>query len=255
MMIEVLKELAAKFQPDLLQVMRKELAGSDLKLLNYVFATYYQEGKVAGRWYDPYHILLSTHFAAQLERTNDLVSPLIIPGIILHDLGYCAFSAEDRASRTNWDDAAMRVIHMQKGAAVAAKSLVEVGGYNAFEIGIIVEMDATHDNWILGISTEDPDCLALMDADKIFVMSFISFYKDWAGEEGKNLSVQEFFDSRRESFYRGKHSLSTSLAKQWRDRQLEARWQEIQQNILKDETSFRQYAERYIRSEIAAGRG
>lgn len=248
--IEVLKELIAKFQPELFQLVGEQLEGRERKLLDYIFATYYQEGKVMGRWYDPYHVLFSTCFALALERTDEKILPLIVPGIILHDIGYCALQ-----DKTNLNNPWGRILHMQEGSAMAAKSLVLVGGYNPYEIGIIVEMDATHDNWILDIQTEDPDCLALIDADKIFVMSFISFYKDWVGGEGEGLSVEEFFDSRRRSFYEGKHSLSTKLAKQWRDKQFEARWQEIQSDILKDENSFRQYVEKHIRAELAAGRG
>jgi len=248
--IEVLKEAAGKFLPALVQKVRETLEPRDLKLFDYVFERYYLKDKIMGRWYDPYHILFSTCFALALERTDEKISPLIVPGIILHDIGYCALP-----DKTDLNNPQGRILHMQKGAAITAKSLAEVGDFNPFEIGIIVEMVATHDNWILGIQTEDPDCLALIDTDKIFVMSFISFYKDWVDEEGKNLSIQEFFDSRRDSFHKGKHSLSTKSAKEWRDKQFGARQWEIQNDILNDENSFRKYVEGHIQSEIAAGRG
>ncbi|MFH1423789.1 MAG: hypothetical protein ABIG29_02440 [Candidatus Nealsonbacteria bacterium] len=251
--IKALKEVSAKFQPDLFQVVKKELSVSDLKLLDYVFTTYYPEGNTKGRWYDSYHVLLSTHFAVQLERTNDLVSPLIIPGIILHDLGYTVLPD---GSKKNWSTGQNRILHMQEGAAVAAKCLAEMGCYNPFEIGIIVEMVATHDNWILGIPTSDADILALVDADKVFIMSFLSFFKDWVSEIGHpaDLSLQDFYRLRQDLFYQAQVPF-TGLAKLWRERQFKARWQEIQQDILRNETSFRQYAERHIRAELRAGRG
>ncbi len=219
--IEVLKEAVVRSQPELFQLVRERLDDRGQKLLDYVFEQYYLGDKMMGRWYDPYHVLYSTRFALVLERTDEKISPLIVPSIILHDIGYCAL-----LDKTNLNNSQGRILHMQEGAAIAAKSLAEIGGFNPFEIGISVEMVATHDNWILDIPTTDPDRLALIDADKIFVMSFISFHKDWVGEEGKNLSIQEFFDSRRHSFYGGKHSLSTKLAQQWRDKQFEARQKE-----------------------------
>lgn len=246
--VGTLRGVVTKFLPELVQKTRETLRSRDLKLFDYVFGQYYLKDQITGRWYDPYHILLSTCFAVRLVKTEKGISPLIVPGIIMHDIGYCAINLADLLS------AETRITHMQEGAAISAEALVRVRGFNANEIGIIVGMVATHDNWILNIPIADSR-LALTDADKIFVMSFISFYKDWVGGEGKNFSVEEFLDSRRHSFCEGKHSLSTKLSQQLRDKQFKYRQQEIQNNVLKDENSFRQYAEEHVRAELEAGRG
>ena len=252
-MLDVLKELAEKFQPELFQRVRKELEPRESRLLDDVFETYYQKEKSRSRWYDPYHVLSSTIFAVHLRESDEPVSPLIVPAIILHDIGYIVLPDE---AKEKWNVAQNRILHMQEGAAIAAKSLAQIDLYNPFEIGIIVEMVATHDNGYLGIKTRDQDCLALRDADRIWVMHLISFYKDWISKrrEKEDFSLQDLISQREISFYKEEIPF-TNLAKQWIDRQLQIRGQEIQDSICHNENIFREYAESHIQSEIVAGRG
>ena len=137
---------------------------------------------------------------------------------------------------------------------------------------------ATHDNPIINISTEDPMRLAVIDADRVLVMHFLSFWKDWIGKEDPSLI--SFFRSRLTHFYDENDSLPwnwwkiprlsekereklvaarkppyTDLGRQWRDKQFKARWQEIQANIIKDEATFREYAEEHLRKEIEHFKG
>jgi len=246
-LIAALKELTEKFQPKLFHKVREELNYREVNLLDYVFEYYYPKDKISGRWYDPYHVLFSTGFAFELTRTNQSISPLITPAIILHDIGYSALTNEAKA---NWNASQNRIIHMQEGAGMAAKALVHVGGFDGDEIGNIVGMVASHDNLILGIQTNNPLRLALIDADRIWVMHFISFWKDFASETGhaEDLSSQDLFKIRQPQFYNNiiPH---TSLARQWRDRQFKKRIKEIQGKILEDRSIFQKYAEKAINSK------
>lgn len=270
-LISLLRELAEKFQPELMGRVRTALQSWELRLLDYVFENYYQKENLAGRWYDPYHILFSTYFATQLRKAQKEVSPEIVPAAILHDIGYYAVDKE------NWSDPKTRITHMQEGAALSARILLRVGGFSPNEIGTIVGMVATHDNGYLGIPTADPDRLALRDADRAWVMHLLSFYKDWLSRlsKKKGFSTLGLFGSRLASFYSESEPFPeswgkvekiteedrqqreipfTELAKQWRAKQFGARWQEIQQNILADKDTFWQYAEEHIRTELEAGR-
>ncbi len=119
-MMEVLERTADKFQPELFQRVRRELNARDLRLLDYVFKHYYQKDDVGGRRLDPYHILFSTHFGVQLVKTDKQVSPLIIPAVILHDIGYRLLTNKAKA---NWNAFQNRIIHMQEGAALSAQIL------------------------------------------------------------------------------------------------------------------------------------
>ncbi|MDO8663891.1 MAG: hypothetical protein Q7K28_03635 [Candidatus Wildermuthbacteria bacterium] len=293
-LIDTLQKIAKNFQPQLQKKVKnglKELgAGRELKLLNHIFKHYYQK-KGLGRWYDPYHVLLSTGFAIQLVKIDKRVSSLIVPAIILHEVGYCALGNDQ-----DWRTIHSRITHMQEGAAISAKILASLGDYNPKEIGIIIGMIATHDNGYLGIPEKDPQRLSLRDADTIFVMSFISFYKDWFSIMAKqeSFSLSDLLTARQTSFYnkpspnfsgskgsmakedkssssssprlpnnggqgsiieQRRHLPQAAMAKQWMARQFEVRQKEIQDNIIKDKDTFWQYAVRYIRDEIESGRG
>lgn len=241
-----LKELAKGFQPGLLRKLRKGIYRRELNLLDYVFERHYREDVVSGRWYDPCRIIFSASFALELVKTNRCVSPLIVPAIILHDIGYYAIPDRD----SNWNASQNRIIHMQEGAALSSEILVRVGGYDARQIGIIVGMVASHDNLILDIPVKDPVRLALIDADRAWAMHFISFWKDFASEAGqaKDLSPLELLDIRQKQFYENIIP-NTSLAKQWRDKQFKKRLKEIQDNIIKDKNIFWKRTEKAINSK------
>ncbi len=156
------------------------------------------------RWYDPYHILFSTDFALSLVQEEKL-DPLIIPGIILHDIGY--FALEDKSQ---WSSKESRITHMQEGVPLAAKVLCE-NGFDPSEIEKILGMISVHDNPYIGLSIhgkdskERKDRLGLRDCDRIWVMHLLSFYKDLtAKSEGGGLS-KEFLHDRMTQFYGWEH--------------------------------------------------
>lgn len=246
-LMAALKELVKRSQPKLFHKIREELNPREVNLLDYVFEHYYRKDKISGRWYDPYHVLFSTGFAFELVRTNQRTSPLIIPAIILHDIGYSALTDEAKA---NWNAFQNRIVHMQEGAGMAAKALAHVGGFNGDEIGDIVGMDASHDNLILGIPTDSPMRLALIDADRVWVMHFISFWKDFVSETGhaEDLSPLDLFQIRQPQFY-SNIIPHTSLARQWRDKQFKKRLKEIQGGIMQDRSIFQKYAEKATNSK------
>lgn len=161
------------------------------------------------RWYDPYHILFSTGFALKLVEAihqkndnydislklkdddgNDIIHDirLIVPAILLHDVGYYAV-----ADKSLWSGAKSRITHMQEGTAKAAYIIaknVPNDGNDAFEpdeIQEIIGMIAVHDNpYVKEIELplgHNPLRLAMRDCDRVWVMHFLSFYKDWLSKE------------------------------------------------------------------------
>lgn len=280
--IEVLKEITRKHYTKSWQRVRKELRGRDLRLLDYVFEHYYGKDKEIGRSYDLFHIPDCTYFAVQLIKTDETVSPLIVPVMMMHDLGYLVLGKDISVVSQH-----ERIRHMQEGPGMAVEALIKVGGYEAEEARIIVREVATHDNGILGIPTRDPLSLAVIDADRTLVMHPLSFYKDWVGKDWiveksqqNDLSLLALFKSRLVHFYDkddpfperwgGVPKLSieerekmvaarkpsfTALAKEWRNRQFEDRWQEITDDITRDEVTFRRRVEESVLSELKAGSG
>lgn len=266
-LIEVLKEIADEFQPKLFGQLKKKLDEKESEILDRLFESYYRKDKIRGRWWDPYHVLLSATFAVEMDRTTPLAS--VVPAILLHDIGYYAIEDKD-----NWDASQSRIIHMQEGTGPSAEILI-LCGYSPREIKTIIGGIASHDNEYLGIKIKDSYRLGLRDADRAWVMHPLSFYKDWTLKKKKNsdFSLLDLLRKRVASFYDSKETLPvsilslceinsglsrppyTDLAKQWRNEQFKCRWQEIQDNITEDEEIFRKSIEKHIRAELEKGRG
>ena len=103
---------------------------SELYLRDEIAAIYHRvfcdfEKPDDSRWYDPYHILFSTSFALRLVQASKDSIPrieLIIPAVLLHDVGYYAVP-----DKTQWSGEQSRIVHMQEGAARSARVLWECG--------------------------------------------------------------------------------------------------------------------------------
>jgi len=272
-MLDVLKELAEKYKPQLVEKVREELRGFHpryLRMFDYVYKEFYSE-VVLGRWYDPYHISQATLFTVQLVKRKEAPEINIVKAIG-HDNGYRLL-----ADKEAWTSSHSRILHQQEGAAVMAELLAESKEFSANEIGRVVRDVGKHDNGYLGILAQDPELLALIDADRAWVMHPLSFYKDWLSKIGKgeDLSLLELFQSRLTSFYGYREVYPsewgkiekpdkedavqfppfTKLAREWRDRQFKARFQEIQNSIARDAAIFRKTITSHIETELKAGRG
>jgi len=264
-LLDILKDLAESFGPEITNKARSRVKRSspeNLRLFDYVFGSYYQS-IISERWYHPYHVAYSTLFAVELVELKE-ASSLVVAAIILHDIGYYS----PLVDKENWTSRNSRIIHMQEGAGMAAEILSEITVFKAKEIGKIVGMVASHDNGYIGISTTDRDRLALRDADRIWVMHPLSFYKDWLSKKskGEKITLADLIRSRRVSFYQesapdadaeDKISFSpfTCLAREWRDRQFNQRLAEVQNNITASPGELRRAIEGNIKSELAFGRG
>lgn len=281
--IKALREMIDMFLPELVQKVRENLGLRNLALFNRVFESFYCIEEVSGRWYDKYHIPLAVLFASKAVKLGQ-VPPETVPAIILHDIGYAFIDPDLKNRGEDKEDLEVvrlsRILHMQKAAGPAAKIISENGNFSPDETGSIVDVVVSHDNGCLGLPIEEnPLFLAVRDADRTFVMHFISFYKDWlsiAGQrpdftpldlyrsrlvtfyESDQLSPHIWFSEERfteEDKFNTQRAPYAPLAEEWRDTQFAACWQELNQNILRSETVFRQYAKEHIQAELMAGRG
>jgi hypothetical protein len=143
------------------------------------------------RWYDPYHILFSTSFALRLVQALKDSIPrieLIIPAVLLHDVGYYAVP-----DKTQWSGEQSRIVHMQEGAARSARVLWECGNrLKPEDVEAIVGMVAVHDNPYIGLPIGQTRLRrALRDCDRVWVMHALSFYKDWHHKKANYLASSE----------------------------------------------------------------
>lgn len=186
----------------------KQLAG--LRLGDEIAAIYHRvfcdfQNPNSSRWYDPYHVLFSTGFALKLVNVlRDSIPQveLVIPAILLHDVGYYAVQDE-----TLWSGKESRIVHMQAGAARAAHILWQCGRrLEAEAVEAIVGMVAVHDNPYVGIPIgQAPLQQAVRDCDRVWVMHALSFYKDWHHKKGdyqaRSEGIEGFLADRTIQFY------------------------------------------------------
>jgi hypothetical protein len=186
----------------------RQLAG--LRIGDEIAAIYHRvfcnfENPNSSRWYDPYHVLFSTGFALKLvQELRDSIPQveLVIPAILLHDVGY--YAVQDK---TLWDKKESRTVHMQEGAARAARILWQCGRrLEAEAVEAIVGMVAVHDNPYVGIPIgQAPLRQAVRDCDRVWVMHALSFYKDWHHKQEQYLArsegIEDFLADRTVQFY------------------------------------------------------
>jgi hypothetical protein len=202
-LIVILQDIAESYQPKLEAKLRAKLNKREQSVLDWLLLLYQDEAK--RRWFDPFHILFSTNFAIDLIE-NEKLSRLIVPGILLHDIGY--FAIEDKI---NWSSYESRIIHMQEGTVLAARILCE-NGYTPKELEMILGMISVHDNPYIGIEIKGRDRLGLRDCDRVWVMHMLSFYKDLASKPERFQNPTEFLYDRITQFYGWKHPFGADKA-------------------------------------------
>ncbi|HOT92606.1 MAG TPA: hypothetical protein PLJ78_11485 [Anaerolineae bacterium] len=251
--LQLLKQTANSHQGKLKERVDERLDERERRVLKWLFEQYEDESK--RRWYDPYHILFSTNFALRLVEEEKL-DRLIVPGIILHDIGY--FALEDKSQ---WSAKESRITHMQEGVPLAARVLCE-NEFSPLEIEKILGMISVHDNPYIGLSIHGRDRLGLRDCDRIWVMHLLSFYKDLTSKsEGGGLQ-KEFLHDRMTQFYGWKHPFENeweitiervirnaprieiptyNFTQEYVKKQFKHRLQELESDVLSDADKFRAY--------------
>ena len=136
-----------------------------------------------GRHWDLWHTEISIEYMQQILKgeKKDQLSSILIPAIILHDVGWSEIGEEKNIS---WGKAEMRTKHMKEGARLARKILNEIG-YDPEKVEVISYLVAGHDNAYLGIEPKTELEKLLRDADACYILSYPSFWKDLNIKRGK----------------------------------------------------------------------
>jgi len=134
-----------------------------------------------GSWYRPHHNFIVTAAMANFCAFEDLDPKILMPAAILHDIGYSRVEIDFR--NADWQGKDKRVAHMDFGAVMTHEILTRLTKESKVEftgeqIASIVDIVANHDNCYIGKPYTSDDQLNHLDADRIYVMAFSSFYKD-----------------------------------------------------------------------------
>ena len=194
---KVLQKLVDNYYLILLDLLKGKLTPFEKELLDLVMSRYVK----GSRWYDKYHVPYSALFLLELCEREKLDRSVLIPAILLHDVGYSTLTSGDRAEEVKRGsyDKDIRVAHMQAGVEIATEIFAELrkrGFVHECTVEKAVQdIIATHDNPIIGIALETPLEEQHRDGDMIFWVSFVSFVKDFLRhhEEGMPLAADRLF--------------------------------------------------------------
>lgn len=135
-----------------------------------------------GRSYDIPHIEWMMEKAETIAAFEGLDKQIILPIVILHDVGYSVVKQENPAIK----DKVTKIAHMRAGAQIAAEILNKVG-YRQELIKKIAYCISVHDNWVLGDDSpykESKEMAVFTDLDFLWTTTSFDIFKTQANSMG-----------------------------------------------------------------------
>jgi len=171
---------------------------------------------VDGSWYRPIHNLIVPMAMLKICQESDAPRFLVVPAIV-HDVGYTAFEVPGTLQGAGWTSKPMREGHQLASKEMSAPVLTRLREQGKLRISDetyehVLEIIATHDNPYIGIPLTDPLAKLHRDADRSFVISCVSFWKDYLAylsdhkrmdhfaAHGVQVTPEAFFKVREASF-------------------------------------------------------
>lgn len=199
-MLTILEDAITELAPGFHRQVRSGLAGAYKPIWDLALPLY----KKAGRFYDLWHIPFSTRCMQKLCEIESLNTNVFIPAVILHDIGYSAMTGKD-VRIGNIDAVGDRELHMQFGAQQAIRLFAENDGFSLSddEQKKIIQLIEIHDNPYIGKKLMTKEQKLFRDADRIYVLSFSSFTKDYLRKvaDTPSLTPQILLSQRISSFH------------------------------------------------------
>ena len=195
-MLENLIAVVSHLTPSFSERLKSKLDENEVKLYGAVEGVTFEEGN----WFRPHHNFIATSAMLALCLKDDLERNVLMPAAILHYIGYSALKISKYGA--DWQGKDKRVAHMEAGALMA-KDVLKDSSLSPEKIGEIIEIIRTHDNCYIGEPYQTHNQLYHRDADRLYVMSFSSFYKDALNylDTGIIFSVEEHLIDRIAHFY------------------------------------------------------
>jgi hypothetical protein len=161
-----------------------------------------------GAWYRPIHNLIVPIAMENLIKLEKNVNSDLMLAAILHDIGYSQIHIANTLEGANWEGIDKREVHMKIGSFMANKFLTEETNINKERIDRLTSIIAEHDNPYIGKTLNEKESIFVRDADRCFVPSTFSFYKDYLAYlndekfNNKILCIKDFLHLRISNFYK-----------------------------------------------------
>jgi hypothetical protein len=177
--LQALRSAATEVFPVCASIIDKQLSETEQATLSFVNSQPFSEGS----WYRPIHNLLVTMAMIRISESRGANRDLVLAAI-LHDVGYAALEIPGTLHGAAWDKRDVRVQHMAAGKEMSEEYLLQLTREGKLSISSqrlekILEIIATHDNPYIGKPLSDSEALLHRDADRAFVLSCASFWKDY----------------------------------------------------------------------------
>jgi len=198
-LIEELKTLVEQKVPEHNKKLEKVLSEEELHTYTKLCEHSFNDNS----WYRPAHNFIVTAAMLAICKRDGLNRKMLMPAAILHDIGYSFMTLDNL--KISSDE---RREHCRIGAEQTSNILTELAtagkvSYTAPEISTISNIVLTHDNPYLGLPLNTDLERQHRDADRSFVPSLISYYKDFVKnkKDHASLNPHEFLDRRIAGFY------------------------------------------------------
>ena len=147
-----------------------------------------------GAWYRPIHNVIVPQAMISICAHSTASRDLVLAAI-LHDVGYAGLKIPDTLRGTAWANKDTREAHMA-ASAVMSRAFLEKENFelSSERIDTLVDIIATHDNPYIGKPLEDTEALLHRDADRAFVISAVSFWKDYLAYLSDDKKLKKFAD-------------------------------------------------------------
>ncbi len=177
--LHALQSGAEEAFPKCAAILNTRLLDTELCVLSYVNSQPYE----GGSWYRPIHNLIVTMAMIKICESTHASRDLVLAAI-LHDVGYSALEMPGTLQGAAWEGSDVRLAHMAAGRALSEQYLQQLRDAGTLVISdarlqTILSIIATHDNPYIGKPLIDKEALLHRDADRLFVLSCVSFWKDY----------------------------------------------------------------------------
>lgn len=216
--VGLMKEIANFHQSQLGDNLSELLTEPEKIIYKFVRDLSFQEGA----WYRPAHNIIVPAAMISICQREDFPRDLVYPAL-LHDAGNSLMVVADTTKGADWENPDKRYKHMQLGSTMTSTALLFLKslGYemDTKRIPVLAEIVATHDYPYLCRELTTREELAHRDADRVFVPSALSWYKDLiahasdtkylekAKASGMEISPEQFLLCRLAFFYKSETEL------------------------------------------------
>ena len=195
MFLSSLEEATRRALPECEEILLSKLTEFEREVYSFVRSHNF----VDGAWYRPIHnVVVPCAMIAIVEKMG--ANRDLVLAAMLHDIGYAGLKIPGTLEGAAWDAKDVRESHMAAGAEMSRRFLKDTQERGELDISTeriekLVDIIATHDNPYIGKPLTEHEALLHRDADRAFVISTTSFWKDYIAYLSDKKHIKRFAEA------------------------------------------------------------